>query len=139
VYLNACCGRSVIAGVLAIAAGCGVTAPAPRDAIVTGTWGGEHARLDLTASGGAVEYDCAHGSLAEPVRTDGAGRFTAAGFHVREHGGPIREGEVVDPVRALYLGSVVGDRLTLRVLAGGDTLGPFVLRQGGAARLTRCL
>jgi hypothetical protein len=130
---------AAIAGTLAITVACAVTAPAPRDATVTGVWAGEHARLDVTPSGGAIEYDCAHGSLSEPLRMDGAGQFTAVGFHVREHGGPIREGEVVDSARALYRGSIVGGRLTLRVLVGVDTIGPFVLHRGAAARLWKCL
>jgi hypothetical protein len=138
VYLTAR-GRIAIAGALAIVAGCAVTGPAPLGVPLTDVWAGEHARLDLTSSGGAIEYDCARGTVSEPVRPDGDGRFAATGFHVREHGGPIREGEAVDSVRALYLGSVVGDRLTLRVVAGGDTLGPFLLRRGGAAQLRKCL
>ena len=115
-----------------------VDAP-PPGAILTGAWGGEHARLSLTSSGGAIEYDCAHGSLTEPLRIDRAGRFTAAGLHVRGHGGPIRQGEAVDPVPALFHGAVAGDRLTLQVLAGTDTVGSFVLRQGGSTRLWKCL
>jgi hypothetical protein len=42
-------------------------------------------------------------------------------------------------VPATYLGSVVGDRMTLRVVAGADTLGPFALKQNGTPRLFKCL
>jgi hypothetical protein len=84
-------------------------------------------------------YDCAHGSLAGPLRTDGEARFVTTGFHVREHGGPIREGEPVDSVPATYLGSVVGDRMTLRAVAGTDTLGPFVLQRDATPQLYQCL
>lgn len=56
------------------------------------------------------------------------------GFHVREHGGPIREGEPIDSVPATYLGSVVGDRMTLRAVVGTDTLGPFVLQRDATHR-----
>ena len=87
---------------------CAPTSPLLRDASVTGAWGGEHVRLQLTPAGGAIDYDCAHGSLAGPLRTDGEARFVTTGFHVREHGGPIREGEPIDSVPATYLGSVVG-------------------------------
>ena len=64
---------------------------------------------------------------------------TAAGVHVREHGGPIRDGEPVDSAAALYAGSVEGDRLTLRVFVGPDSLGPFLLRRDGVPRLYKCL
>ena len=76
---------------------------------------------------------------AGPLRTDGEARFVTTGFHVREHGGPIREGEPVDSVPATYLGSVVGDRMTLRAVAGTDTLGPFVLQREATPQLYKCL
>lgn len=124
---------------LVLVGACAPTSPVLRDASLSGAWGGEHVRLQLTPAGGAIEYDCAHGSLAGPLRTDGDARFVTTGFHVREHGGPIREGEPVDSVPATYLGSVVGDRMTLRVVAGSDTLGPFVLRRSGTPQLYKCL
>jgi hypothetical protein len=122
-----------------IALGCPTTAPVLRDATLTGAWGGDHASLTLTDHGGAVEYDCAHGSVTESMRTDGAGRFTAAGFHVREHGGPVREGEPVDSAAATYTGRVAGDRMTLTVRVGADSLGPFTLVRGASPRLYKCL
>src|SRR5688572_2772726 len=106
-----------------------------------GRWGGDHVALELTPAGGTIEYDCAHGGLTEPVRPGSGGEFEAIGVHVREHGGPIREGERPDSVPARYLGRVTGDRMTLRVYAGSrpDTLGPFELRRGGEPRLLKCL
>jgi hypothetical protein len=106
-----------------------------------GRWGGEHVALELTSAGGTVEYDCAHGGLTQPVRPGARGEFEALGVHVREHGGPIREGERPDSVPARYVGRVSGDRMTLRVYAGSrpDTLGPFELRRGGEARVFKCL
>ncbi len=131
--------RAVAGMVVILVSACAPTSPLLRDATLTGEWGGEHVRLELSPAGGTIEYDCAHGSLTGPVRTDDDARFVTAGFHVREHGGPIREGEPVDSVPATYLGSVVGDRMTLRVVAGADTLGPFVLQQNGTPRLFKCL
>lgn len=106
---------------------------------ITGSWGGSHAGLSLTASGGTIDYDCAHGGLGAPVVPDGSGQFDVAGVHVREHGGPVRIGEVIDSLPARYVGRVSGDRMTLRVLVGPDTLGPFDLRLGVAPQLLRCL
>ena len=51
---------------------------------VTGPWGGDHVRLELTSAGGDVEYDCAHGGLTEPVRPGPRGDFDVRGVHVRE-------------------------------------------------------
>ena len=108
---------------------------------LTGRWGGEHVALELTASGGAVEYDCAHGGLTQSVRPSSRGEFEVIGVHVREHGGPIREGERPDSLPARYVGRVTGDRMTLRVYAGSrpDTLGPFELRRDAEPRLFKCL
>ena len=127
--------------VLLLSALLGCTAPGPSTpdgAPLTGRWGGAHAALTLTDSGGSIEYDCAHGGIAEAVRPT-AGRFAAAGVYVREHGGPIREGERVDSLPAHHLGELRGDRLTLRVVVGADTLGPFDLQRGVDAHVFKCL
>lgn len=116
------------------------TAVGPRSgAPLTGRWGGTHVALTLTDSGGSIEYDCAHGGLGAPVRPDDAGRFEIDGVHVREHGGPVRIGEVPDSLPARYAGRVSGDRMTLRVFIGRDTLGPFELRRDAEPRLFKCL
>lgn len=104
-----------------------------------GEWGGVHAGLSLTAAGGAINYDCAHGGLSAAVVPDRAGRFDVAGVHVREHGGPVRIDEVPDSLPARFLGEVNGTRMTLRVLVGADTLGPFDLQRGVSPQIFRCL
>jgi hypothetical protein len=106
---------------------------------VTGDWGGDHVALSLTPAGGSVEYDCAHGGLFEPIRPDAGGVFVAAGVHVREHGGPVRADERPDSIPARYTGTVRGNRMTLRVSAGADTLGPYELERGAVPRLLKCL
>jgi hypothetical protein len=106
---------------------------------ITGPWGGVHVGLMLTETNGTISYDCAHGGLSAPVVPDGVGHFDVGGVHVREHGGPIRVGEIPDSVPARYVGQVRGDRMTLRVVVGPDTLGPFELQLGVAPRLFRCL
>jgi hypothetical protein len=119
---------------------CTMIGPSPGEGeLVVGRWGGAHVALTLTDSGGTIEYDCAHGGLGAPVRLGRAGRFEIAGVHVREHGGPVRVGEVPDSVPARYAGHVRGDRMTLRVLVGADTLGPFELRRGAEPQLLKCL
>jgi hypothetical protein len=131
-----------VVGVVGLAILCGCTlggALSSEDTVVRGDWGGVHAGLTLTDQRGTISYDCAHGGLDGPVRRDRAGHFDVAGVHVREHGGPVRIGEVPDSVPARYLGQVNGDRMVLRVLVGPDTLGPFALQQGVAPQLFRCL
>ena len=107
--------------------------------VILGTWNGPHASLTVDDRGGTTEYDCAHGGLQAPIRLDADGRFVAAGVHVREHGGPIRLGEVPDSVLAVYSGRLDGAILSLRVTAGPDTLGPFTLRRDAPNQLLKCL
>jgi hypothetical protein len=112
----------------------------PAQAPLIGEWGGAHVHLALTAAGGAVEYDCAHGTIDTPVMLDSAGRFAAAGTHVREHGGPVRMGEVLPSSPARYSGAVRGDRMTLRVdVSGIGPIGPYELVRGAPPQLFRCL
>ena len=132
--------RSALGVGLVILCGCSAGGGSPTgNARLDGAWGGLHAGLTLTPEGGNISYDCAHGTLEAPVLRDRDGRFEADGLHVREHGGPVREGEVLESAPARYLGQVTGDRMVLRVQVGSDTLGPFTLQRGAAPQLFRCL
>src|ERR1041384_7110474 len=42
-------------------------------------WGGDHIQLRLFATGGAIEYDCSHGSIDAPLVVDREGRFDVTG------------------------------------------------------------
>ena len=106
---------------------------------LTGVWGGRGVAMNLGFSGGTVEYDCAHGGLLSPLLPDASGAVRGTGIHIREHGGPIRDGEKIDSLPAVYFGAVTGGTLVFRVLVGPDTLGPFSARQGSAAQLFKCL
>lgn len=108
---------------------------------LSGTWGGPHVVLTVLEGRAVLDYDCAHGTLDEPLRLDAGGRFQANGVHVREHGGPIREGEVPDAHPALYTGRSDGREMTLTVTLtdSGERLGTFSLVRGQAGFLTKCL
>ena len=106
---------------------------------LAGDWAGPHIALHLAPGGGTLDYDCAHGTIG-PVLVGAAGRFFAEGSHTPEHGGPVREGEVLPTYLARYIGTVRGDRMTLQgTIANGVQLGPFVLQRGAQPILTRCL
>src|SRR5262245_47867045 len=127
-----------IAVALSLIAGCAPTTPS---AIVSGTWGGDHIRLDVTSLGATVEYDCAHGTIDEPLSPDRQGHFSAAGTHTIEPGGPVRVDEPVSRHPAQYTGQVSGDtlQLTVTVTDTQQTLGPFSLKLARAPRLFKCL
>jgi len=125
---------------LLLIAGCGVEPIAlPGGTVVTGQWNAAHLALSLDTSGGITEYDCAHGALSAPLVLDALGRFDVSGVHVRERGGPVREGELADTRSARYFGRHESGVLTLRVVIDADTLGPFLLRRDAPTQLTKCL
>src|SRR5437588_11373442 len=61
--------------------------------IATGTWGGEHVRMEVTKTGAEIEFDCAHGQTTEPIALDKRGNFDAPGTFTPEHGRPILRDE----------------------------------------------
>ncbi len=124
---------------IAIAACAPVATSMPAGAL-SGQWGGQHVGLMLDPSGGRLEYDCAAGVIG-PVHPGRDGRFSSAGSHTPNTGGPERIGEVRPSYPAQYSGSVSGDRMTLQVSvpARGLVIGPYQLRRGAQPMLMRCL
>lgn len=110
--------------------------------VSAGTWGGRGARLEVTAKGGTVELDCAHGSLDEPLRLGADGSFDVKGTFVLERGGPVRmdaddKGEAVR-----YRGRLDGETLSLAIVKDGDPpkeLGKVKVGLGQPVRLRKCL
>jgi hypothetical protein len=126
-----------LAGLL-VAACQSVAAPT---APLTGSWGGQHIGLTLTAEGGRLDYDCAAGTIDPPLSLDRDSWFHARGTHSPGQGGPDRIGYEPPRLPATYEGWVRGDRMTLRVRvpSTGAELGPFTLRRGAEPILVRCL
>jgi hypothetical protein len=108
--------------------------------IPRGMWGGQHISLEVTGEGARIEYDCAHGAISQQIRADRSGRFEAKGVHVREHGGPVREGEDAPSRPARYSGRTDGKTMTLTVTLTDpdENVGTFTLEYRKEARLTKC-
>lgn len=109
--------------------------------VATGVWGGEHIRLQVTDNGASLEYDCAHGTIDQPLKLDAEGRFEVKGTHTRERGGPVRRDERPDNQPARYTGRVEGQTMTLKVLlidSPSATAETYTLTQGAAGRLMKC-
>src|SRR2546422_884314 len=84
--------RALIA--LGVVAGysCSSATTAPSR-LLPGVWGGDHISMSIADAGTHLELDCAHGDIPAVPVLDRQGRFEVAGTYVREHGGPIRQGE----------------------------------------------
>jgi hypothetical protein len=104
------------------------------------TWGGEHIELVITDSGAQIEFDCATGTISEPVPLDSTTTFKLKGTFSREHGGPIRKDETPNTAKVTYSGRVENGKMILTVLVDGKDPyeGAFVLERGRAGRVTKC-
>jgi hypothetical protein len=113
---------------------------AQTSALKTGTWGGDHIRVDVSDSGATIDYDCAHGTIDQKIVPDAHGGFNVIGTHIREHGGPVRKGETGAGHPAEYSGKVNGDKMTLTVRETdtNTTVGSYTLVYGDAARIMKC-
>ena len=126
---------------VAVVAACSVVIAGPGVFIIIGDWGGEHVQLELEEAGGTLEYDCAHGMIDPGWKLSDSGEFSGTGEHVIEHGGPVREGEILPSRPANYDGTVDGDRMSLTVTLSdsAQVIGTFQLQRGSVGQLTRCL
>lgn len=108
---------------------------------IEGDWGGDHITLSADRSGGTLEYDCAHGTIAGPLIIAPNGHFRLVGNHTRESGGPIHQGDPPDIHPASYEGRLSGGILTLTITLEdtGDVLGPYMLVRGKDGRIYKCL
>jgi hypothetical protein len=105
------------------------------------TWGGMHVRLQMTAQGATVEFDCAHGAILVPVKPNAAGEFTATGTYSPEHGGPIRKDEAPHDLPATYKGTIRGDTMQLEIELADKTQPlptPLTLTRGKFGRVFKC-
>jgi hypothetical protein len=128
--------------VVLLAVACGACGSEPSQTqLPTGIWGGDHLAITVTAAGANIEFDCAHGSVDEPPVLDSTGQFALDGFYVREHGGPVHEGEAEDRHAAVYSGRLQRSNLTLsiRLPDEGTVVGPFSATHGQRGTLLKCL
>ena len=108
--------------------------------VTAGVWGAQHMRVEVSAAGARLEWDCAHGSVEKPLTADQQGLFAVEGIYVRERPGPIRVGVEQPTLRASYAGLVSGSSMTLTVtlIESKETVGTFLLSLGDEGRLRKC-
>lgn len=105
-----------------------------------GVWGGPHAGIEFAGGLADVQFDCASGTIDEPITPVAGGKFLVKGTYRAGAPGPIRVGQIFKSEPARYSGEVVEHVMTLNVaLEDGTALGPFTMTEGEAPQLTRCL
>jgi hypothetical protein len=107
--------------------------------VPNGTWGGQHIQMSVSNGSAQIEYDCANGTIAGPLKLDSHGRFEWRGMHHVEHGGPVRnEEQQGEPAK--YSGWTDGKKMTLIVtLVNSKTeIGKFELTHGSDGRIFKC-
>ena len=119
---------------------CGDTATEPSR-LPAGVWGGDHISMTVGATSTHFELDCGHGDLPAVPTVDRQRQFEVAGNFVREHGGPIRQGEIPESHPAIYSGTVASTTMTLTIRLSDtkESIGPFTLISGSLGRVLKCL
>lgn len=114
---------------------------------VIGIWGGPHAGLDLQGGLAEVQFDCASGTIDDPLYPGPDGSFSLKGTYRTGAPGPVKVGQFFRSQSAIYSGKVTAAAIknsprvmTLNIaLEDGISLGPFSLTEGVPPQLTRCL
>ena len=102
-----------------------------------GTFGGPHICVEMEGGLGTVRFDCAAGTIDQPIISDGP--FTASGTYLPGQTGPVRVGQVFTEKRATYSGVATKTTLSMTVtVEEGEVLGPFDLTLGAPPQLTPC-
>lgn len=104
-----------------------------------GTWGGDHVTLQISDSESSLEFDCANGTINEPILLDSDGHFEVAGTYSREGPGPVREG-AQNQSRAMYSGVVNGDAMSLSIKLHGssEAVANLSLTHGKQGKIRKC-
>jgi hypothetical protein len=106
--------------------------------VAPGMWGGPNLQIDITAQGATLEFDCATGTILEPIALDANGRFHANGTFQTE-GGPVRKDQSPRGQTAVFSGVVEGDTMHLEFTSAAvQAPEKFTLVRGQAGRLHRC-
>jgi len=106
--------------------------------LAIGTWGGEGISMQVSEKGAEIEFDCAHGQIAQPILLDSHGNFAAAGTFAHEHGGPVLRDEKSYEIHARYSGHVARNVMSLVVAYEGKNAGTFTLELDHEPNLRKC-
>ena len=132
---------STVLMVSALGIALGVIAVTPMIAQETNAtvWGGQHVEITMNATGAKIEFDCASGTIAAPLKVDAQGKFQSDGTYTRERPGPVmKDGNPAVPAR--YSGVIAGDTMHLEIVLSKskESVGSYVLTRGQPGRVFKC-
>ena len=109
-----------------------------------GIWGGPHAVASFQGGLGDLQFDCASGTIDDPLYPAKDGSFSVKGTYRTGVSGPVKVGQFFKSQGALYSGQIVKAKdapqvMTLNVtLEDGTPIGPFTLTEGMPPQITHC-
>ncbi len=105
-----------------------------------GLWGGQHISLEITESGGTLEFDCAHGTIEGKILPGKGGKVLLKGTYVQERPGPLRQGDEGKGEPIELSGTLKGNKLTLTIRRPGSkqSIGTFTLVRGKEPFIVKC-
>jgi hypothetical protein len=114
---------------------------------ILGVWGGPHAAMHFQGGLADAQFDCASGTLDDPLIPAADGSFSVKGTYRTGAPGPVKVGDFFKSQEAVYSGQVVKGvgkdaprKMTLIVsFEDGTKVGPFTLTENAPPELTRCL
>ena len=105
-----------------------------------GAFGGRHASMTVSGTQGSLQFDCGHATFAALTPLDDL-HASATGAFVREHGGPVRAGEILpsEPARFVFARTSGGGVVVTVTALNGHGIGTYALLKGAPPQLFRCL
>ena len=119
--------------------------------LLTGNWGGQGISFNAGNTQTTLEFDCAHGKIAQPIELT-AGAFSvpgtvvnepagsARGIMARDESGGMRGKEIAIERKVVFLGQVKSDSMTLSMkFPGSDEIAKtFRLSKDALPKLRKC-
>jgi len=95
--------------------------------------------MQLTPTGAKLDFDCASGTIDQPVALPKDGKFQAAGSFTKERGGPVTK-DGYHAVAASYIGTIKGDSMHLEIVLvdSKEAVGTFKLTRGSFGHVFKC-
>jgi hypothetical protein len=104
-------------------------------------WGGLHIAITISGETARVEFDCAHGEISRPLKTDVDGPFDLPGTFTPESAGPTRSDRMPSARTVNYRGKIEGDTMSLSITFSDndESAGTYTLKRGKHGRIRKCM